>query len=80
MLKSYLNNEDIHLNTASEIFNIPLNEVSQQERSLAKTINFGIIYGIGPKRLSLQINSDIKTAREYIEKYFNRYLRVKEYF
>ena len=80
MLKSYINNEDIHLNTASEIFNIPLNEVSQQERSLAKTINFGIIYGIGPKRLSLQINSDIKTAKEYIEKYFNRYLRVKEYF
>ena len=80
MLKSYKNNEDIHLNTASEIFETPINKITPQQRSLAKTINFGIIYGIGPKRLSLQIDSDIKTAREYIEKYFARYSKVKNYF
>ena len=80
MLKSYKNNEDIHLNTASEIFEMPINKITSQQRSLAKTINFGIIYGIGPKRLSLQIDSDIKTAREYIEKYFARYSKVKNYF
>ena len=80
MLKSYKNNEDIHLNTASEIFEVPINKITSQQRSLAKTINFGIIYGIGPKRLSLQIDSDIKTAKEYIEKYFSRYSRVKNYF
>ena len=48
MLKSYKNNEDIHLNTASEIFEVPINKITSQQ-SLAKTINFGIIYGIGPK-------------------------------
>ena len=80
MLKSYKNNEDIHLNTASEIFEVPINKITSQQRSLTKTINFGIIYGIGPKRLSLQIDSDIKTAKEYIEKYFSRYSRVKNYF
>ena len=80
MLRSYKNNEDIHLNTASEIFEVPINKITSQQRSLAKTINFGIIYGIGPKRLSLQIDSDIKTAKEYIEKYFSRYSRVKNYF
>ena len=80
MLKSYTDNEDIHSNTASEIFEMPINKITSQQRSLAKTINFGIIYGIGPKRLSLQIDSDIKTAKEYIEKYFSRYSRVKNYF
>jgi len=80
MINSYVNGEDIHSNTAAEIFGVPVDDVSEDQRRLAKTINFGIIYGIGPKRLSLQIGQDIKTSKEYIEKYFARYPRVKLFF
>ena len=76
MINSYVSGEDI-LNTAAEIFGVSVNDVTEDQRRLAKTINFGIIYGIGPKRLSLQIGKDIKTSKEYIEKYFSRYPRVK---
>ena len=80
MINSYVNGEDIHSNTAAEIFGVSVNDVTEDQRRLAKTINFGIIYGIGPKRLSLQIGKDIKTSKEYIEKYFSRYPRVKFFF
>tara|TARA_B100001287_G_scaffold138360_1_gene116477 strand:- start:185 stop:1405 length:1221 start_codon:yes stop_codon:yes gene_type:complete len=80
MIKSYTNNEDIHKNTASEIFNVSNNMITEDQRRLAKTINFGIIYGIGPKRLALQINSDNKTAKDYIEKYFEKYPKVQTFF
>jgi len=80
MIKSYTNNEDIHKNTASEIFNVSNNMITEDQRRLAKTINFGIIYGIGPKRLALQINSDNKTAKDYIEKYFEKYPNVQTFF
>jgi len=80
MINSYVSGEDIHSNTAAEIFGVSVNDVTEDQRRLAKTINFGIIYGIGPKRLSLQIGKDIKTSKEYIEKYFSRYPRVKFFF
>lgn len=80
MINSYVKGEDIHSNTAAEIFGVSVNDVTEDQRRLAKTINFGIIYGIGPKRLSLQIGKDIKTSKEYIEKYFSRYPRVKFFF
>ena len=80
MIKSYTNNEDIHKKTASEIFNVSNNMITEDQRRLAKTINFGIIYGIGPKRLALQINSDNKTAKDYIEKYFEKYPNVQTFF
>ena len=80
MISSYVNGEDIHSNRAAEIFGVSVNDVTEDQRRLAKTINFGIIYGIGPKRLSLQIGQDIKTSKEYIEKYFSRYPKVKFFF
>jgi len=80
MMESFNLDDDIHTKTASEIFNIKEDEVDENQRRIAKTINFGILYGIGPKRLSLQINQDFKTAKSYIEKYFDRYRYVRRFF
>ena len=56
MVESFNANDDIHSITAGEIFNIEKDQVTEEQRRLAKTINFGILYGIGSKRLSQQIN------------------------
>ena len=70
---------DIHSYTASEIFNVNLNDVTQQMRRIAKTVNFGIIYGISDYGLSQSLNMSRAEAKQYIEKYFNNYQGVKEY-
>ena len=75
LLKAFLNNEDIHNATAREIFG----EITPQQRRLAKTINFGIIYGMSPHGLAQELNIDQKSARDYIENYFSRYCGVKKY-
>ncbi len=80
MVNSFNLNEDIHTNTASEIFNVKKETVDENQRRIAKTINFGILYGIGAKRLSLQINQDSKTSKLFIEKYFDRYKGVQKFF
>ena len=73
MVESFNANDDIHSITAGEIFNIDKDKVDEDQRRLAKTINFGILYGIGPKRLSQQINQDSKTAKIFIKRYFEKY-------
>lgn len=80
MIDSFNLNEDIHTKTASEIFNIEKENIDENQRRIAKTINFGILYGIGSRRLGLQINQDSKTSKLFIEKYFNRYKDVKKFF
>jgi DNA polymerase-1 len=80
MVDSFKSNLDIHSITAGDIFNIDMNDVNEDQRRLAKTINFGILYGIGSKRLSEQINQDTKTAKAFIQKYFEKYSAVKDYF
>ena len=80
MVKSFKHGEDIHTKTASEIFNLNKDLIDENQRRIAKTINFGILYGIGPKRLALQINQDSKTSKTYIQKYFERYSGVKRFF
>jgi len=80
MVDSFKSNLDIHSITAGDIFNIDINDVNEDQRRLAKTINFGILYGIGSKRLSEQINQDSKTAKAFIQKYFEKYSAVKDYF
>jgi len=80
MIDSFNLNEDIHTKTASEIFNIEKENIDENQRRIAKTINFGILYGIGSRRLGLQINQDSKTSKLFIEKYFNRYKDVKRFF
>ena len=80
MVESFKKNNDIHSITAGEIFDINKNDVDESQRRLAKTINFGILYGIGAKRLSQQIDQDTKTSKLFIERYFNKYSSVKDYF
>lgn len=79
MIASYKRNEDIHARTASEIFEIPLSAVSANQRRLAKSVNFGIIYGISEYGLSQNLGISVKKAAEYMKKYFERFPRVKEY-
>jgi DNA polymerase-1 len=70
---------DIHLQTAAEIFSLPPEKVSKTKRAYAKAINFGIIYGMGPRRLSQEIQVPLKAAKEFIEKYFETYPQIKLY-
>ena len=76
--KSFMNNEDIHSATAKEIFAITKNPTEEQRRA-AKTINFGLIYGISSYGLSRQLKIDPNSAKEYIAKYFERYNGIKEF-
>ena len=79
-LKSaFLRGEDIHQQTAAEIFNLLPLQVTPQMRRKAKTVNFGIIYGISSYGLSRDLNISESEAEEYIKKYFQRYPKVKEY-
>ncbi|MDV3428517.1 MAG: DNA polymerase I [Bacillota bacterium] len=70
---------DIHTKTASEVFNVPLDEVTPLLRSRAKAVNFGIVYGIGDFSLSQDLNISKKEAKLYIDTYFERYPNVKKY-
>ncbi|MDE7440295.1 MAG: DNA polymerase I, partial [Clostridia bacterium] len=79
LIEAYRNNEDIHSVTASQVFGVKLDEVTDKMRREAKAVNFGIIYGISDFGLSRNLNIPVATAREYIEKYFATYSAVKEY-
>ena len=79
MLEAFNSGKDIHTATASKIFNIPIEKVSEMQRKKAKAVNFGIIYGISGFGLSESVNITKKEADEFIEKYFEKYSRVKEY-
>ena len=79
LLKAFRHNEDIHISTAAAIFNIPIDQVTSELRHYAKAVNFGIIYGQQAYGLSKELKIDHKTAAEFIEKYFQRYQKVKEY-
>ncbi len=79
LIEAYNNGEDIHSLTASQIFGVPLDEVSPAQRRDAKAVNFGIIYGISDYGLSQNIKSTRNMAKEYINSYFNRYPKVKEF-
>ncbi len=70
---------DVHRATASEVFNAPLGGVSSEQRRYAKTINFGLIYGMGAFGLSQALGIEQKAARDYIERYFARFAGVKRY-
>ena len=79
LLKDFNDKVDVHSMTASKIFGIKPEDVSSQERRVAKAVNFGIIYGISEYGLSKNINTTPKQAKEFIEKYFTLYPQVKEY-
>ncbi len=79
MIKAFQDGEDIHASTASKLFNIPLEEVSKTQRSQAKTVNFGIIYGQGAFALAEQTGLSRSEAKQMIEAYFETYPRLKKY-
>lgn len=79
LIESFVKGEDIHARTASEVFGIPIEKVTPEMRNRAKAVNFGIIYGISDFGLAQNLNIPTKEAKEYIENYFKRYPKVKEF-
>jgi DNA polymerase-1 len=79
LLGAFARGEDIHTSTASAILQVPLSEVTPAMRRLAKTINFGIIYGMGEYGLAQRTELSLEEAREFIAHYFERYEGVKDY-
>ena len=79
LVEAYCAGRDIHALTASQVFDVPLEEVTSDMRRSAKAVNFGIIYGISAFGLSQDLGISAKKAKEYIDKYFETYSDVKEY-
>lgn len=79
LIEAYNSDADIHRITASQVFNTPLEEVTKAQRSNAKAVNFGIIYGISSFGLSQDLSISRAEAKDYIEKYFATYPQVKKY-
>ncbi|MEG2573740.1 MAG: DNA polymerase I, partial [Bacteroides sp.] len=79
MIDAFLSAQDIHAATAAKVYKIKIDEVTREQRSKAKTANFGIIYGISVFGLAERMGVDRKEAKELIEGYFDTYPRVKEY-
>jgi len=79
MIEAFKNGEDIHTSTAAKVFNIPLEEVTREQRSNAKTVNFGIIYGVSAFGLSNQTDLTRTEAKELIETYYKTYPKLGNY-
>ena len=79
LLQAFADGEDIHRATAAEVFAVPLAEVSSQQRRYAKTINFGLIYGMSAFGLAAQLEIDRSAAQSFIDRYFARYPGVADY-
>jgi DNA polymerase-1 len=79
LLKAFAEGRDIHRATASEVFGTPLEEVTSQQRSYVKAINFGLIYGMSAFGLSKQLDIERSAAQQYMDRYFARYPGVAEY-
>ncbi len=80
MIKAYQEDADIHALTASNIFHVPLEEVTSEQRGKGKTVNFAVIYGVGSQRLAKTLKVTQTEAKTYIENYFNKYTRINEFF
>jgi DNA polymerase-1 len=79
MLEAFQKGEDIHATTAANVFGVPLEEVSREQRSNAKTVNFGIVYGVSAFGLSQQTNLNRTEAKKLIEAYYATYSQLKSY-
>ena len=79
MINAFKNGEDIHASTASRVFNVPLNEVTREQRSHAKTVNFGIIYGVSAFGLSNQTDLSRTEAKELIDTYYATYPKLRSF-
>ena len=79
MINAFRNNEDIHAVTASQVLGIPLEDVTKEQRSSAKAVNFGIVYGIGEFSLAQDLHISVKEAKAYIESYLEKYHGIRNY-
>ena len=79
MIKAFKDGEDIHASTAAKVFNVPLEEVTREQRGNAKTVNFGIIYGVSAFGLSNQTDLSRSEAKELIETYYETYPKLRSY-
>lgn len=79
MIEAFKNNEDIHAVTASKILGVPIDKLTKEQRSSAKAINFGIVYGMSEFTLSNDLNISFREAKEYMNEYFNKYSGVHDY-
>jgi len=79
LLQAFENGEDIHSRTAAEIFNLDTRMITEDMRRMAKTINFGIIYGMGPIKLAKELSVSKKVAQAYLDNYYDRYKGVKNF-
>ena len=79
MITAFKNKEDIHSSTAAAVFNVPISKVTKEQRSNAKVVNFGIIYGVSAFGLSNQTELNRKESKELIDRYFEKYPMLKKY-
>ena len=79
LIKAFINGEDIHRQVASQVFNTPIEEVTKEQRSHAKAVNFGIVYGMSDYGLSEEIGVPVKVAKQYIQNYFEKYPQIKKF-
>lgn len=79
LIKAFKDDLDIHAATAAKIFNIPIDQVTKQQRTIGKTMNFATLYGQGPRALSRQLGIDFATAKQYIFEYFEQFPKVKNW-
>ncbi|QPF73006.1 DNA polymerase I [Roseateles sp. DAIF2] len=79
LLRAFQEGQDVHRATASEVFGVGLDEVTSEQRRYAKTINFGLIYGMGAFGLAQSLGIETKAAKDYIDRYFTRFAGVKAY-
>jgi len=79
LLAAFARGEDIHASTAAAVFEVPLSEITPAMRRIAKTINFGIIYGMGEYGLAQRTDLSLEDARNFIDSYFSRYEKVRDY-
>jgi DNA polymerase I len=79
LLAAFAEDRDVHQATASEVFEVPLDQVSADQRRLAKTINFGLIYGMSPFGLARNLGIDRRSASQYVDRYFQRYPGVRRF-
>ncbi len=79
MIEAFKNGEDIHASTAAKVFNVPIEEVTREQRSNAKTVNFGIIYGVSAFGLSNQTDLSRSEAKDLIETYYKTYPKLRNY-
>ena len=79
MVKAFNNDEDVHKQAASKVFGVPMEEVTKEQRTSAKAVNFGIVYGISDFGLSEQLGINKKQAKKYIDQYLEKYSGIKKF-